>query len=105
MLRSVDFDISSFKAAAIKVGLKQRHTTASDCAAAFLVEESLDSKKVQTALHTFPTSFEHASASTAAYASNALPRTCTQAGDNVESDFEGGEDRITLRVSESWALT
>jgi hypothetical protein len=23
----------------------------------------------------------------------------------VESDFDGGDDRITVRVSESWALT
>src|ERR1700733_12011055 len=105
MLARVDPEVSSLQAAVIKEEVKQRHRVARDSAAAFLVAESLDSKKGQTALHTFPISFAHESASTAEYASITLPRTWTQAGDNVESTFDGDDDKITARVSGSWALT
>src|ERR1700685_935037 len=70
-----------------------------DSAAAFLVAVLFDSRNDHAVFHTLPSSAAHASASVTLYASIALPKTWTHAGDSVASALEGGEERTALRTA------
>jgi hypothetical protein len=89
---------SSRIAGVINSGVKHCARRARDWQEAFLMVASDDSKKAQTAFHTFPSSPADAWGSASLYAIRTFPRSPSQAGAMAASDLGGGEERTAFRM-------